>query len=164
MFVTFDTLPDEARIWVYQSHRALTKTEQDIVLKTGQQFLDQWATHGQTLIGSIKVIEGYFVVIAVDDRQLPSGCSIDASVALMRDLGSKLKVDFFGRTNVPLWVDQSVQVVPMQDLKEQIKRGIVSDDTLLFNTLIQDKGGLASWIVSIKNSWLARYLPQPQHK
>ena len=162
MLVSFDSLPDNARIWIYQVERSLNPSEQQVVLEIGEKFIAQWASHGQPLTGSLKILNEQFVVIAVDDSQLPSGCSIDASVALVRDLGSKLNLDFFGRTNIPLWLEDKVHLVPLTDLKTGIKNGTVADDTQLLNTLIQHKGGLADWIVPIRNSWLARYLPQPQ--
>lgn len=160
MFVPFDTLPDEARIWVYQAERPLTSEEENFVLSNGKKFMDQWVSHGHPLTASIKVIERSFVLIAVDDRQLPSGCSIDASVGLLRSLGSKLKVDFFSRTNIPLWINQSVKLFALGDLKKKIKKGEVSEDTLMFNTLVQKKKELAGWIIPLKESWLARYLPE----
>ncbi len=162
MFVTFNTLSDDARIWIYQADRELTSTEQQLVLNKGKEFVEQWGAHGQPLTASVEVIKGYFVVISVEDYlQLPSGCSIDESVAFMHTLGTQLKVDFFDRTKVPLWIDESVQQVPLMEIKRKIKDGKIHEETLLFNTLIQKKGGLSNWIVSLKNSWLGGYLPQP---
>lgn len=161
MFVTFNTLSDEARIWIYQAERELTSDEQLLILEKGKEFLDQWAAHGQPLTASLEVLKGYFVVISVEDQvQLPSGCSIDESVAFMQGLGKQLRVDFFDRTKVPLWIDDSVQVVPLIELKQKIKNGEVDSETMLFNTMIQKKGGLSNWIVLLKDSWLGRYLPQ----
>ena len=162
MFVPFNELPDESRIWVYQAERELTLEEQQLVLQVSRTFIDQWATHGQPLIGSCQVKDRYFIIIAVDDRQLPSGCSIDASVGLIRDLGNKLGVDLFGRTNVPLWVDNKVVTSPLAELKQLMKSGNISQDTLLINTLVEQKGSLSDWKVPLRESWLKRYLPQPQ--
>jgi hypothetical protein len=161
MFVEFDTLPGEARIWIYQAERALTSGEQDVVLATGRHFIDQWASHGAPLTASIKIFKAYFVVIGVDDRMLPSGCSIDASAEFMRELGSKLNLDFFGRTNIPVFSQDQITLVPLSEIKHQVKNGQISQDTMLVNTLVQNKRGLEDWIVPLKSSWLSRYLPQP---
>ena len=122
MLVTFDTLSDEAKIWIYQAERELTSDEQQLILAMGKEFMDQWASHGQPLTASIDVIKGYFVVISVDGYlQIPSGCSIDESVAFIRKLGELLKVNFFDRTKVPLWMNGSVQMVPLMEMKQNIK-------------------------------------------
>ena len=162
MYVDFDLLPEESRVWVYQSERELTSSEEQVILDIGRDFIGQWASHGEPLTGSIKVFNAYFVVIAVDDRLLPSGCSIDASVGLMRQLCSMLNLDFFGRTNVPIWNREQITMVPLSVIRNQIKNGQISPDTLLVNTLVQQKRDLAEWVVPISSSWLSRYLPQPQ--
>lgn len=161
MFVEFDKLPDEARIWVYQAERALTSDEQEVILATGRRFIDQWASHGTPLTASLKIFNGYFVVIGVDDRMLPSGCSIDASVDFMRGLGSELSLDFFGRTNIPVFSQEQITMVPLAEIKHQVKNGQISQETMLINTLVQNKRGLEDWVVPLRSSWLSRYLPQP---
>ena len=164
MFVPFETLPEESRIWVYQSERELSLDEQTQIIALGQDFLSQWASHGQQLHASLAILKNYFLVIGVDDRQLPSGCSIDASVGFVREVGNRLQLDFFNRTKVPLLINDAVKTVPLVQIKDQIRNGVVSEDTLLVNTLVQQKADLARWIVSIKESWLGRYLPQVQPK
>ncbi|GJM28186.1 MAG: hypothetical protein DHS20C17_08210 [Cyclobacteriaceae bacterium] len=164
MYITFEKLPEEARVWVYQAERALSDSEQDVVLETGKQFIDQWVTHGQPLIASIQVRANYFVIIAVDDTQLPSGCSIDASVDFMRNLTNNLSLDFFDRTNIPLQIEGKVKLVPLVDLKNQIRNGAVSEETLVYNTLVNKKSELNNWLLSLRESWLARYFPQTQEK
>ncbi len=161
MFVSFNTLPDEARVWIYQASRALSSEEQQLILSTGKIFMDQWEAHGQPLTASIDVLEGYFVIISVDKyHQLPTGCSIDESVAFMRSLGEQLKVDFFGRSKVAIWANDSVQLVSIAEIKQNIKNGKVQEETKLFDTLVQKKAGLKNWILPLKDSWLGRYLPQ----
>ena len=160
MFVEFNALPEESRVWVYQAERLLTNAEQQVVLHNARDFIDQWASHGEPITASVKIFNEYFVVIAVDDRMLPSGCSIDASVGLMRGLGSKLNLDFFGRTNVPVFKQDQISMVPLTEIKHQIKNGQISQETRLVNTLVQNKRELKDWVIPLKSSWLSRYLPQ----
>ncbi len=164
MYVSFDTLSDRSRLWVYQAERELNTEEQQSILESGKNFMDQWVTHGVPLSASIQVLMGYFVVIAVDDSQLPSGCSIDTSVGFMRALGSKMDIDFFGRNQIPLYDNERVVLAPLAKLKDQLKLGEVPKETLMINTLIPQKGDLSTWIIPLSQSWLSRYLPQPLDK
>ena len=41
MFVSFDTLPDNARIWIYQSDRKFSEKEEDFIQKN----LEEWGTY-----------------------------------------------------------------------------------------------------------------------
>ena len=161
MFVTFDELTDQARIWIYQADRPLSAEEQESIQQQGQSFLGSWEAHGQALKASLKVFHDHFLVVAVDNElQLPTGCSIDQSVAFVKHLEAQLDVDFFNRQKVSLWQHNSVLLTELADLKQKIQSGQITHNTQVFNNLIATKGGLDQWIVPIKSSWLARYLKQ----
>lgn len=53
--------------------------------------LNQWAAHGQALLASSKVIDNRFIIIGVDEGfHVPSGCSIDASVRSLQEIGQQV--------------------------------------------------------------------------
>lgn len=161
MFVPFNVISNDARVWIYQASRKLTSEEYQTVISKGRQFIDNWGAHGQPLTASIEVLLDRFVIVSVDDYlQLPSGCSIDASVGFIRSLGEELQINFFDRSLVPLWKDETILMVPLTELKNQIKDGKIDADTTLINTLVQKKSELMNWFIPIKKSWLGRYLPQ----
>jgi len=161
MFVPLNTISSDARVWVYQANRKLTSEEHQRVVSKGRHFIENWGAHGQPLTASIEVLQDYFLIVSVDHYlQLPSGCSIDASVGFIRDIGEELQINFFDRSLVPLWMDESVFMVPLTELKKKIKEGKIDGDTTLINTLVQKKSELTNWFIPIKNSWLGRYLPQ----
>ena len=161
MFTTFDELTDQARIWIYQSDRQISSQEQHDILQQGQSFLSSWEAHGQPLKASLKIFHDHFLVLAVEDEvHLPTGCSIDQSVAFVKHLEAQLSLNFFNRQKVSLWQHNSVMLKELTELKEQIKAGQLDGETRIFNNLVATKGALEQWIVPIKSSWLARYLPQ----
>jgi len=162
MYVNFHELPEQARIWIYQAERALDTKEQALILEAGKNFLEQWVTHGESLVGSLQIVDDYFLVVGVDDRQLPSGCSIDASVAFVRSLGEHLNVDFFGRTNILLNTRGTLSSLPLADLKGKLRAGEIDPQTRVYNTLAAKAGELKTWLQPIQNSWLARFLPETQ--
>src|SRR5690606_37545073 len=80
-------MPDHARLWVYKAPRDLGQAEQKLVREKGQAFTGSWAAHGQPLDACVDVLAGRFVVVAVDEEQaMASGCSIDRSVAFIKEL------------------------------------------------------------------------------
>ena len=167
MFILFEELPENARVWVYQSNRPLTPEEQRFILQQGKLFAEQWAAHGQQLRASVTVLRHHFVVIAVDERhQLPTGCSIDGLVGFVRSLANVLQargtsIDFFDRTLVAFWVNDSVELIPLAQVKRQITDGQIPPDTLMFNNLAATKAELSTrWQLPIQDTWLARYLPK----
>jgi hypothetical protein len=91
-----------------------------------------------------------------------SGCSTDSSVRFIKSLGEKFGVDFFNRTNLSFVVKDKIQVLPMNQLAYAAQNGFINSDTLYFNNLVQTKKELEeSWIVPVKDSWLAKKLNLP---
>lgn len=161
MFVPFESLSPTARIWIYQSDRPFNTQEEDFIMQNGEKFMNEWAAHGQPLRASISTRHSHFVVVAVNNEaQLPTGCSIDQSVGFVRAMEEKLQIGFFNRTKVSVWSNNSVLLKDLAVIKKEIQEGILAEDTLVFNNMIQSKGELDRWIVPIKSSWLSRYFIQ----
>ncbi|MEM6843279.1 MAG: hypothetical protein AAF632_13710 [Bacteroidota bacterium] len=167
MYIPFDELPNTARAWVYQTNRPLTEAEESYALQLGQQFTNQWAAHGNALRASVKVFHRYFLVVAVDEQfNAASGCSIDSSVAFVRELEQKFSsagspISFFDRTQIAFWQNDEIQLLPMNQAKREVKEGKVLPETTTFNNSVTTLEAFKNqWKVAVKNSWLARYLPQ----
>ena len=80
MYVPFDTLPDESKIWIYQSNRKLSDNEMNEIEADLKAFLENWAAHGKPLEASYQLRYNRFIIIAVNQETQPAtGCSIDAS-------------------------------------------------------------------------------------
>lgn len=164
MYIDFDKLPDTARVWVYQANRPLTDGDVKTIQDALQPALSQWAAHGQPLLASAQVIKNRFVVVGVDEGYaLPSGCSIDASVRILQDIGRQVghsdgPINFFDRSAAILVADGSVQSFALPVIKEAVANGSLTPDTTVFNTLVKTKGEfLADWHVRAADSWLKRY-------
>lgn len=164
MYVDFDKLPDTARVWVYQANRPLTDGDVKTIQETLQPALSQWAAHGQPLLASAQVIKNRFVVVGVDEGYaLPSGCSIDASVQILQDIGRQIgrsdgPIDFFDRSVAVLVTDGSVQSFALPMIREAVANGSLTPDTTVFNTLVKTKAEfLANWQIRAGDSWVKRY-------
>lgn len=159
MYIPFVELPPEARIWIYQSDRSLTTHDVEKINEMSQTFLEDWAAHGASLKSSFKVLHDRFVVIGVDEQyNQASGCSIDASVALIKGLESSLKVNFFDRSKICFLKNDQIFDLPMTKIKENISNGTIDSNTVTFNNLISDVGSLKdSWQIKAKDSWLKRH-------
>lgn len=164
MWIDFDKLPETARIWVYQANRPLSDGEVTTIEQALQPALSEWAAHGQPLLASAKVVENRFVVVGVDEGyNLPSGCSIDASVRTLQNISQQLSrgdgpVDFFDRSAAVRAADGSVVVYPLPILKAAVTDGLLTQDTPVFNTLIKTKAEFSTdWTIRAADSWLKRY-------
>lgn len=127
------------------------------------KFTAEWRSHGAEVDAYGNLFFGQFLVLMADEtRAGVSGCSTDSSVRFVKALGEHFKVDFFSRTNLAFVVKEKVQVLPMNQLPYALQNGFVNGYTLYFNNLVQTKKELEeSWIVPVKDSWLARKLTLP---
>ena len=159
MYIDFDKLPDQARVWVYQANRPLTTDDVKTIEDTLQPVLDQWAAHGQPLLASMKLVDNQFVVIGVDEGyNLPSGCSIDASMRSLQAIGQQLNVDFFDRSAAIRLADGTVSTFALPTLKAAVADGVITPDSTVLNTLVATKSEfLTGWYVRAADSWLKRY-------
>lgn len=154
------TLPETARVWIYQSPRTLTDKELHYIRHELQNFLSSWDSHGNPLKGYGEIRYGRFIVLAVDqEHNVPSGCSIDKSVMLMQAIGRELGIDFLDKSNVCyLDNDENVQSVDFRSIKSAVADGRITPETPVFDHSITHYGQYeGSWPQKAVNTWLKRY-------
>jgi hypothetical protein len=162
MFVPFEKIHDDSRIWIYQANRKLNSEESKIISQVLLAFTEGWLVHGNPMRASFDLRFDQFVILAADEKaSTPSGCSIDDSVRTLKKLGAELKIDFFDRTMIAFKKDEHVFTVSTSDLKGKLKDGEWDQTTLVFNNLVGLKGDLSrTWLAPAGSTWLKRYLPQ----
>lgn len=161
MFVPFESLPDHARIWIYQSNRKINSQEVNIISETLAAFTERWSVHGVPMPGSFVIRFDQFIILAADENAVSaSGCSIDDSVRTMKDLGKLIGIDLFDRSQIAFKNGENILMVTMSELKKQYQSGVWGNDSLLFNNLINTKGDLdRRWLVPAATTWVSRYIP-----
>jgi hypothetical protein len=138
MYIDFETLHPESRVWIYQANRPLSESETVFISDYLKSSVANWAAHGVPLQGSFKIESGRFVVVAADESfNNPSGCSIDASTHWFKDLGQTLNIDFFDRSQAYV-EDQELKFFPILQGKKQVESGLINADTLLINNMVTD--------------------------
>lgn len=160
MYVPFEELPATARIWIYQSDKKLTDETIQTISDNLLSFTNDWAAHNQPLKASYQVMFNWFVVLAVDEQyNEASGCSIDTSVHVMKQIGQRLKIDFFNRTNVAFLKKHEVTIIPLSGLTHALEHELWNGQTTVFNNAVHTKGEYQShWMVTASETWLKRYL------
>ena len=160
MIVDFKNMPDDSRIWIYQSDRDLVELEKSIIDNKISLFLDSWQAHGKDLECSYSIIHKRFIIIAVNENVNPiGGCSIDYSLQLINDISDSIQVNLLNRLIVNFRIDNKISSASLNDLKSKIKDGTLSSETIIFNTAINTKGELLdNFEVNIGSSWLSKFL------
>ncbi|QSE98268.1 hypothetical protein [Fulvivirga lutea] len=161
MYVSFDSISDNARLWVYQSSRELTTEEIAKIEPLLEQFINQWTAHGNNLQASYKIYYNRFIALAVDENlHNATGCSIDSSVNFMRSLAQNLNVDLFDRTQIAFKENDEIKIESLNNFKNKVKSGELATEVMVFNNAISLKKELEEkWILPLAESWAGRFLP-----
>lgn len=158
--MTFEELPENARLWVYQSSRDLTDGECAELENEMTQFSKDWAAHGKALRNAFLVAYNRFLIVSVDESQAgASGCSIDSSVAVIKKMESKFGISFFDRMQLTYKSNGEVKDASMSGFQQLLKDGDISEHTIVFNNMVTTKGDWERlWEVPLKESWHKRFL------
>ncbi len=160
MLVDFKSLPDTARIWIYQSNRSFSDTELGELKTFLDAFLTQWTAHGADLKAGYEIPYKRFIVIGLDQSaNSASGCSIDASVRFIQDMEQRFQVNLLDKMNVSFKQGEYLAYKSLKDFKKMAKERAVSKTTIVFNNLVATKQEyLEAWEVPAVESWHARFL------
>ncbi|MFN7014239.1 MAG: hypothetical protein ACK4ON_08230, partial [Bacteroidia bacterium] len=115
-----------------------------------------WSTHGTALKATGAVLYNHFVIIMADEASVKaSGCSIDKSVAFIKQLEKEFNCDFFNRLLIAFKNENNIFTIPLQLIAEKLAQNKISDNALIFNNLVATKCELLNnWIIPLKESWI----------
>ena len=159
MITDFKNIPDDSRVWIYQSNRDFSDSEIKIINNKTALFLDNWKAHGNELQASYLIKERRFLVIAVNEEYNPiGGSSIDYSLQLVNDITTTINLDLLDRISVNYISENKIKSISLRDLKNKIKNRSFSPETIIFNTTVKTKKELSSdFELKISSSWLSKF-------
>jgi hypothetical protein len=160
MLVKFESLPEDARIWIYQASRSFSKTEIVEMETALDNFIQEWTAHGQDLKAGYEIRYNRFIVLGLDQgMNMASGCSIDASVHFIQSLEKRYQVVLLDKMNVSYKQGEHIAYKPLLEFKKMAKDKAVSEKTIVFNNLVNNKAEyLEHWEVPASESWHARFM------
>lgn len=160
MFVKFEDLDKSARVWIYQSNREFSNNEVEIIKEKTLDFIENWQRHGDNLKASFCIKYNQFIVLAVDENyNNVSGCSIDASVNLIKSIEKAFSVDLTNKLNISFKDANNINVVTLADFQKYVKQQKITANTIVFNNMVATKEAFENnWEVPADKSWHKRFL------
>ncbi|HTN06882.1 hypothetical protein [Agriterribacter sp.] len=152
-----------SRVWIYQCSRPFTLSEVLQAEEILNNFSQQWHAHGAGVKNFATVFFGQFIILMADETHTHvSGCSTDSSVRIIKEMEKQFGVTLFDRQTLAFVVKDKIQLLPMNQLAYAMENSFITADTLYFNNTVQTKKELENnWLISVKDSWLARKLAFP---
>ena len=152
--------PDESRVWVYLADRPFN--DEDIIPANEEieAFCDQWTSHNRELRALGGIMHDQFVVLVVDETKAStSGCSIDKSLAFVKNMEHKYGRKLLDRNLVAYLDDrEQIHVIPLNELKEAVQQGKLNPETRVFDNLVSTrKDYISKWVVPLGQSWMKKF-------
>lgn len=159
MYIPFENLPEDSKIWIYQSNRKFSDSEFSEIESDIKSFLENWSAHGTSLESSCLFKYNRFIILAVNQEVQPAtGCSIDSSVAFIQSLEQKYQVDLLDKMNVTFKNGEFIAHKSLLDFKKMAKEKAVTENTIVFNNLVNTIEEFNdSWEVPAGDSWHSRF-------
>lgn len=140
--VTFESLPDESRVWVFGSDRTLDDHDATRLLAEVDRFLTNWKAHGMPLTCARVWRDDALLTIGVDTTQEnASGCSIDGLFRTLQGVERALGTRLLGGGRVFYRDDAGrVHCVGREQLPDLAAAGKIDAETPVFDTGLTTAG------------------------
>ena len=161
MLISFDTLPKNARIWIFPSSRLLNMAEVEKIEDRSSAFLQSWTAHKMDLDAAFIIVDRAFLIISVDEKNTgASGCSLDKLHLFVKELGAALSLSFLERLNVTfLQENGEACILPLKEIEQKIQHAEINADTKVYDiTLLSVEELSSKFKVHLSANWLNRYL------
>jgi hypothetical protein len=159
--VSFEELPDDARVWVFGAAGEMSAPAAQRLLGAVDELLDHWNAHGSPLVCAREWRDDRFLAIGVDQSTAgASGCSIDGLFRTLQRLEPALGTTLLGASRVYYRdADGRVSVATRPSFAQLSRDGKVGAETTVFDTSLTSAGAWrAEFERPAKESWHARLL------
>ncbi|MBK7137690.1 MAG: hypothetical protein IPH74_01130 [Bacteroidetes bacterium] len=157
MLYPIQQMPDDSKVWIYQANRQLTLEEIGEMEQLIEGFVEKWEAHKQSVKGFGGIFYKRFIVLMADESVAEvSGCSIDGSVRLIKEIEQAFDLNFFDRLKITYKItNQLVGSFALSQINDLWEKSSINEDTIVFNNLVQTKGEFETkWEIPLKDSWL----------
>jgi hypothetical protein len=161
--ISFDKLPDDARVWVFGANRPLDARESARLLGMMDAFIDDWAAHGVPVVGARELRYDQFLMVGADERATGvSGCSTDSLFHTLGAAEQALGVSLRD-AGLVFWRDRdgTVRSATRAEFRAIAAAGEVDGDTVVFDNTAATAGNIREgyWETRLADAWHARAFP-----
>ena len=162
MWSAYENLPNNSKVWVFQSDKEITSNIIDGMQVDLRQFIDGWVSHSKPFPAHALMLYNRFIVVIADESATHiGGCSMDTLMRCIDDVEKKYDVQLKLRNEVAYLnpSDTVPNIIPLSQLKDTYANGVIHENTIVFDNLVNTKQAFESgWKKNISESWHKRFL------
>ena len=159
MLVEFTKLDKKSRIWIFQSKDQLNEITYNSIKKKISVFLEKWKSHEKSFESSFIIKYKTFVVVAADETNLVSGCSIDSLINFVKSIEDEFGINLLDKLDVKYKIGNDISTANLNQFKKICENIGINDELIVFNNLVKNIDDFEkNWEVDIRKSWHKRFL------
>lgn len=127
---------------------------------TFETFVAQWKSHDKPVKGNFEIFgHSILVIVADEDFESPSGCSIDSCVRLVKEFSEKHSLDMFNRTGIYVLNDHSIKIYTPKEAEEALNNGELLPESRCLNLQVNNlEGFIKEFVQPFSVNWLGKKL------
>ena len=100
-----------------------------------------------------------FIIVAADDTNIVSGCSIDSLIKFIKSFEKKYEIELLDKLNIKYRNEENIDTAELNDFKKICKNLNENQELIVFNNLVSNIHEFEkNWEVDIRISWHKRFL------
>lgn len=150
-------LPEESKIWIFQSTRNFTGEELNDIENKLEEFMGEWNAHGDEMTAAYAIPYNRFIVIAADETHVPaSGCSIDSLSRLMKEIEAKYEFGLLNRMLVSYGLGEDIITIPLNEFKDKVRNDEIPPQASVFHNGVSNLRDFEeAWELPLDQSWVS---------
>ncbi|MDG2279051.1 MAG: ABC transporter ATPase [Flavicella sp.] len=154
MISDYNSLPDDAKVWVFPSQKKLYANEIESIEKKISDFILEWENENEDLTATFTIKYNRFIVLFAETETTISTKTTNELISFIIQLQTDLETDLMDKMNACFKQGQYVQYKDLKDFKKLIKDKGVNKKTIVFDNTIATKLEFDEyWEVPASESW-----------
>jgi hypothetical protein len=148
-----------SKVFAYIIEHELPDEALERLTTDGKEFVGQWTAHSHQLAATFEIFRKRIILIRVDESGYgASGCSVDALMRFIREMEKKYGTTLLNRMLFCYKLDNSVFVSPASGTEVLLKKGVITENSIIYNTAVSNEEELRNWEQPLKDTWLKKFL------
>ncbi|MBT7135740.1 MAG: ABC transporter ATPase, partial [Polaribacter sp.] len=132
MFIDYNLIPEDAKIWIYPSSRKFYSSEIEEIENKIKNFIENWKSNDDEFKASYKLLYNRFIILFASDENSPlTNPDIDASVTFILGLQEEYQVELLDKMNACFKQGEFVQYKELKDFKKLLKNKAITAKSII---------------------------------
>jgi hypothetical protein len=148
-------MPPNAKVWIYASDKIINASQLETIHQMAAPFIQNWTAHQNQLKAEFAVLYNCFLVFMVDEGfNEISGCGIDKSVKLVKEIEQATGLNLFDRLRIQILENLNLNIYSKSEILNKIENKELNFEAKTFNNQVSAKAQFdKEWIIDLENAW-----------